>query len=82
MRSSKRPSSKRKSVGEGVLRRSRSSTTKNVRGKKISKSKKTWELMLNDKKSVNALKKSWTAKNPQEYYRNTIKKLAKEHGLC
>jgi hypothetical protein len=37
--------------------------------------------MLNDKKSVSALKKAWSAKNPQEYYRNTIKKLVHEYGL-
>ena len=51
------------------------------RKKKMSNSKKTWERMLNDKKSVNALKKAWSAKNPQEYYRNTIKKLVHEYGL-
>jgi hypothetical protein len=51
------------------------------RKKKTSNSKKTWERMLNDKKSVSALKKAWSAKNPQEYYRNTIKKLVHEYGL-
>jgi hypothetical protein len=49
------------------------------RKKKTSNTKKTWESMLKDKKSVSALKKAWSAKNPQEYYRNTIKKLVQDY---
>jgi len=58
----------------------RKSRVRSARKKKTSNSKKTWENMLKDKRSVSALKKSWTAKNPQEYYRNAIKKLVHEHG--
>lgn len=36
---------------------------------------KTWKSFLNDKKSVEALKKSWSAKNPQKHYEKTLAKL-------
>lgn len=47
------------------------------RKKKASNTKKTWDKLLKDKKSITALKKSWSADNPQEYYQNVIKKLIK-----
>lgn len=49
--------------------------------KRFSNSKKNWERMLKDTKTIEALKKSWDAKNPQEYYRKTIQKLARKHGI-
>lgn len=45
---------------------------------KHSESTKKWEQFLNNPKSRNLLKKSWSSKNPKVEYRNTIKKLATE----
>ena len=66
-------------TASGVDRKDRVRRRSGSRKKKTSNTKKTWESMLKDKKSVSALKKAWSAKNPQEYYRNTIKKLVQDY---
>ena len=50
------------------------------RMKNISNPKKTWENFLKNKDSINALQKSWVSKNPQQYYRSAVKKLAHKYG--
>lgn len=65
----------------------RSKSTKSVsrpkegfkpKGKRASKT--TWEAFLKNKDSVDALKKSWKSKNPEEYYKRTIKRLSKKYS--
>jgi hypothetical protein len=45
-----------------------------------SNSKLTWEKFLKNEDSKKALQKSWNSKNPQTYYRKTIKKLARKYS--
>lgn len=69
----------------GSYRKKRNSSKKRTGKKKISSRKKsnsklTWEQFLKNKESRNALKKSWSSKNPEKYYKNTIQKLAKKYS--
>lgn len=51
-----------------------------VLGRRKSNTKKTWENFLRNKDSIKALEKSWKAKNPEEYYRKTIKRLVRKYS--
>ena len=50
------------------------------RNKKLSNSKMTWEKFLKNKESRNALKRSWSSKNPQKYYKSTRQTFAKKYS--
>lgn len=72
----------RKSTSHKRKPKRRNTKSKKERRKTSGKSqtKVTWEKFLRNKDSINALKKSWKSKNPEEYYKKTIKRLAKKYS--
>ncbi len=50
-----------------------------TKNKKASLTKKTWENFLRHKKSKDLLKKSWSEKNPQKHFKETLKILSKQY---
>jgi len=71
--------SKSKSKSKSKSRSKRNSKGKRV-VKKQSNSKGTWETLITNQSSRDALSKSWSAKNPQKYYKSTITKLVKKYS--
>jgi hypothetical protein len=70
---------------KSVRKKTKSKRTKHrkvssTRRKNTSNSKQTWEKFLKNKESRSALKRSWSSKNPQKYYKSTIQKLAKKYS--
>lgn len=78
-KSKSRGKSKSKSRGKSKSKiKSKSKGRRVVR--KQSNSKGTWEKFIKNKDSRKALAKSWSAKNPQKYYKSTITKLVKKYS--
>lgn len=75
----KKGSSRRQTKKGNSRRQIKRKSSKRVKKTK-SNSKKTWEKFLKNKDSVNLLKKSWDAKNPQKHYRDTIIKLSRKYS--
>ena len=76
-KSSRSKSCKKKASKTRCSSGSQASKTRRVKKAK-SQTKITWEKFLKNQESVDALKKSWKSKNPEEYYKKTIKSLARK----
>ena len=51
----------------------------NISNNKASTSKKLWEKILNNEKSKDILKKSWSSKSPQKEYAQKVRELISKH---
>jgi len=69
---------KKKHIKKSSNKRKPSSIKRTKKNK--SNTKITWEKFLQNSDSRKALKKSWSSKNPEKYYKNTIDKLAKKYS--
>ena len=73
-RNNTRKKSRSKSRQSGGSSKKKTTTIKNK-----SKNHQTWEKFLKNKDSRTVLSKSWSARDPQKYYKNAIKTLSNKY---